>query len=230
LCKTSLWALPLLLLIPSARFGGNRKRAGYILAAILATLASIALWREISRGAFEAVPAAGLAHGIDLSGNLHLLAGHPLSFLLHLTNLTGELPNVVRSFVGAFGWDRFSLPIWTCFIYLAIPLAAGCLGWLGKPFTAAERTILCAVAAASAIGIYCMLFVVDGVYKDGRFSFRTAGVQGRYFIPCCFAGFLALQQRAVAVKARLLVPVVVSAATLYTLACLALVVRHYYYL
>ncbi len=228
MCKTSLWALPLLLLIPAGRFGGNWKRAAYLFAVILASFGGIVLWRWISRGAFEAIPAVGLAHGVDLRGNLHMLAGNPLSVLLHLTNLAGELPNVVRTFVSGFGWDRFSLPQWTCFAYLTIPLAAGCIGWIGKPFTAGERAILCAVAAGSAIGIYFMLFVVDGVSRDGRFSFRTAGVQGRYFIPCCFAGFLALQLRAVAMKARILVPMVVSAATLYTLACLALVVHHYY--
>jgi len=229
LCKTSIWALPLLLLIPSTQFGGNWKRAGYVLAAIIATVAAVALWRELSRHAFAGFVATASARGIDVPGNTHVLASHPLSFLRRLvTEVHYGYQSLISSFVGSFGWLEFSPPLWTCFALLTIPLAAGCVEWTRKPFTAAERTVLYLVAAGAAMGIYCMLFVVDGIYAGGRFSFLSAGVQGRYFIPFCLAGFLGLKQNAFTLKSQVLLSMVVPAATLYTLVCLGLVVKYYY--
>ena len=45
MCKNSVWALPLLLLIPASQFNGRRQRAAFVLTAILATVAALVLWR-----------------------------------------------------------------------------------------------------------------------------------------------------------------------------------------
>jgi hypothetical protein len=70
LCKNSVWALPVLLLIPTERFGTTRKRVAYLLAATVLALAAVVLWRHLTRDAFEDYRVAELSRGIDVYANI----------------------------------------------------------------------------------------------------------------------------------------------------------------
>jgi uncharacterized membrane protein len=229
LCKGSLWALPLVLLIPSARFGGNWKRAGYVMGAALSLIVAVALWRAVNRDANLAFFAAGLARGIDMQGNTQIIVCNPFGFMRHIvTWLHYGFSELIRHFVGAFGWRQFGPPAWTSFVLLTLPLAAGCTEWTRKPFTATDRIVLSLVFAGAAIQTYCLLFIVDGTYDRGQYDFASAGVQGRYFIPFCLAGFLALKQSAVTLKSRVLTPIVLSAETIYAVVSIGVLWQSYY--
>ena len=71
---------------------------------------------------------------------------------------------------------------------------------------------------------YLALFTIDGVYDKGRYSFESAGVQGRYLIPFCLAGLLLLKQKKITVTSRVLQPVVLCVSTAYAALSLAVVV------
>jgi hypothetical protein len=101
-----------------------------------------------------------------------------------------------------------------------------------KPFFGRERGVLLLVFLAGAVFVHAAIFLSDGTLCGGnldRLCFAaTAGVQGRYFIPFCLAGFLALRQnRTNMTQARLLVLVTVGGA-IQASAALALIRSTFY--
>jgi uncharacterized membrane protein len=225
LCKNSLWALPLVLLISVSQFGGKARRASFVLGVTLATMIAALSWRTMTSAAFAQYAAADLARGVDFFTNARLLAIHPLKILSDLVifpDPSAYIPNLIRQFIGTFGWEFHLLPL--SFPYLEMLLVVACIERNPKPFTIAERSILFMVFAAALIQTYAMLFVIDGTSRNGHYSFWAAGVQGRYLIPFCLAGFLILKQDAITVPTRVLAPVVLLASTLC--AVLALVTVH----
>src|SRR6185312_10678787 len=229
LCKNSLWALPLLLLIPRTQFRDKRRRLIFLLAVTVVTITGTFAWRTITSDAFAQYAAADLSRGVDFYANARILANHPLAVFEDLVVFAGpgaSIPGLIRQFVGTFGWDFHPLPL--TFAYVELLLVVGCIERNPKPFTIGERTILFITFAAALIQVYAMLFVIDGAWQAGHYGFRAAGVQGRYLIPFCLAGFLPLRQNAITVPSRILAPAVLFASTLYALLSLVIIGGFFY--
>jgi uncharacterized membrane protein len=227
LCKNSLWALPLLLLIPGSQFKDKRRRAAFLLGVTLTTALGFVCWRALTSDAFAQYAAAELHKGVDFYANARLLAIHPVKIMLDLAMSPDQrVPDLFRQFVGTFGWGFNQLPL--SLPYLEILFVVACIELSPRPFTIIERAILFLVFAAALIQTYAMLFVIDGTVRNGHYAFWAAGVQGRYLIPFCLAGFLALRQNAITVPTRVLAPVVLAASTGYGLLTLATINGFFY--
>jgi len=233
LCKNSYWALPLLLLIPSRQFSSKWRQAAYIIAVTLITLSVIVVWRELTSDAFAGFRAAAEStKGTDIYANAREFVSHPF---LVLRDITAGPPHakplfhlrmMMNEFVGVFGWQMHDLPM--RFVYLSALFAVAFLELSPKQFTFAERILLLGVFFGALLETYFLLFAISGTNQNGQYAFWSAGVQGRYVIPYCLAGFLALKQTSLQVSSRVLAPIVLSTATLYGLLSLGTIAGYYY--
>ena len=229
LCKNSLWALPLVLLIPVSQFGGKARRASFVLGVTLVTMIAVLSWRAMTSAAFAQYAAADLSRGVDFYANARLLAAHPFKIIGDLiipSGLQTCIPNVIHQFIGTFGWGFNLLPL--SFPYLGMLLGVACTELSPKPFMIVERAILFGIFVAALIQTYAMLFVIDGASGSGHYGFKAAGVQGRYFIPFCLAGFLAIRQKSITLPSRILAPIVLFVSTLCALLSLAVINGFFY--
>jgi uncharacterized membrane protein len=143
------------------------------------------------------------------------------------SRLLAHLVQLLHGFVGAFGWDKFGLPGWTQLCYVFLLLSIAVLEPICKAFTIPERLLLICVSLGALIGTYVVLFIVDGKYADGQYSFWSAGVQGRYLIPYALVGLLALKQDRMNVSSAVMAPVVLAGCTLYAVASIWCVAAYY---
>ena len=233
LCKFSIWALPLLWLIPVSAFLNRRAWFAYIGAVSICMVGALLIWNGIASANIEALRAARLAHGIDISANARLVVAHPLAFARQLLALVhSNYRSEVRQFIGAFGWTQLSLPFWVRPLYLLLLALVAAVGFSTKPFLAWERGVLLLVFLAGFVFVHAVIFVSDGTLCAGnseRLCFdSSAGVQGRYFIPFCLAGLLTLRQNRVNLPQATLLAVVTGVGTLHALFALALIRSTFY--
>jgi uncharacterized membrane protein len=233
LCKFSIWALPLLWLIPASAFKNRREWLVYIGAVSICMVGGLLIWNGINSVNMEALRAARLAHGIDISANARLVSAHPLAFVRQLLALVhSHYKSEVRQFIGAFGWTQLSLPFWVRPLYLLLLALVAAAGFSAKPFLGWERGILFLVFLAGFVFVHAAIFVSDGTLCAGnldRLCFdSSAGVQGRYFLPFCLAGLLTLRQNRANLPQVTLLALVTAAGTLHALAALALIRSAFY--
>jgi hypothetical protein len=62
------------------------------------------------------------------------------------------------------------------------------------PFTRGDRVIVVCVFIGALVETYAAILVLDGTHRSGRYSFWSSGFAGRYMLPYCLAGLLALKQ------------------------------------
>jgi uncharacterized membrane protein len=233
LCKFSIWALPLLLLIPVSAFRSWRVWLAYIGAVSICMIGALLIWNGVDSANVEAFHAARLTYGIDMSANVRLMAAHPFAFAQQLLDLfeSNWGPELMQ-FVGAFGWGRFSLPPWVALLYLLLLVIVASTEFSTKPFRRWERGVLFLVFLAGAVFIHALIFVSDGTICGGsleRFCFESsAGVQGRYFLPFCLAGFLTLRRNRTNVPQITLLSLVTGIGTIHAVAALALIRSTFY--
>ena len=253
LCKNSWWALPLLLLIPAAQFGGRSKRAAYLITATVLSITLLITWRHLSDRALADFRMAGLAKGIDLDFNTRQIASHPLG-VLHdvlampyrddppivnnvsksassntiapVVTFVVHMERLMKGFVAGIGWTFIKTPVRPLYLLLLFVIAF--IERSPKPFSAMERVVLGVVFTGALVGTYLVLFAIDGKTENGHWSFWSVGVQGRYLIPYCLAGFLLLKQDAIHTSSRVLAPLVLGACALYGVVSLGVLARAYY--
>ena len=234
LCKTSFWALPLLLLIPASTFKSRPARLAYVAAVCLCVVAALLIWNGIASGNVEAFRAARLTRGIDITANVRHVAAHPLAFSWQLLNwFRTHYKSELAQFLGGFGWTRFALPLWVRTLCLLLLVVVAATESSAKRFLVWERAVLFLVFLTGAVFVHAAIFVSDGTLCPGsldRLCFNaTAGVQGRYFLPFCLAGLLTLRQDRVNLPPATLFSLVTVAGTLHALAALALIRSTYYF-
>jgi uncharacterized membrane protein len=234
LCKFSVWALPLLFLIPVSAFPSRRAWLAYIGTVALCMAGVLAIWNGIDSANIAAFRAARLSSGIDVSANVRLAAAHPLTFARQLLGLMHSgYRSEAMQFIGVFGWTKFSLPFSVGLAYLLLLVLVAATEVSNKPFCGWERAVLLLVFLGGVAVIHAMLFVSDGTLCAGdptRLCFdASAGVQGRYFLPLCLAGLVALRQTRFNVSSATLLALVMGAGTLQALAALA-AIRAVFYL
>ena len=233
LCKFSIWALPLLLLIPASAFKKRWAWLAYLGAVSLCMVGALLIWNGISSANVEALRAARLTHNIDISANARLVAAHPLAFARQLlafvhSNYRSEL----RQFLGAFGWTKFSLPLWVRSLYLLLLVFIAAAEFSTKPFLRWERGVLFLVFLGGTVFVHAVVFVSDGTICGGNLAQlcfdSSAGVQGRYFIPFCLCGLLTLRQNRANLPNTTLLALVTGVGTLHALAALAIIRSAFY--
>ena len=231
LSKNSYWALPLLLLVPARQLGGRSNKAVFITVVVAATLGAEVVWSSLCHDSMLLFQQVARSYGIDPQANGLLLARHPLNALAAVFGSSHFLHHVgglVRGFVAVFGWEKFSLPVWTHTCYFIALLAVAFLEPISADFSVAERLLLALVCLGALIGTYCVLFIVDGIYANGQYSFWSAGVQGRYLIPYSLVGLLALKQSRLNIPSVRLARPFLAGCTFYAVASLLKVVIFYY--
>jgi uncharacterized membrane protein len=185
LCKVSPWAFAALLLIHPKAFASRRAWIAYIAVVALAMIAAISAWQTLSRGNVDAFIASRQADGIDMAARTHYIATHFVTFACTAgAYCVRHLPRYLVMFVGGFAWTRFHLPLWVqpvCLLMLVIVAATEAAS---KPFSRVERLLWASVFAISVAFLHTVLYISDGM----------DGIQGRYFIPFCLFGLLALRQ------------------------------------
>jgi hypothetical protein len=133
----------------------------------------------------------------------------------------------VGQFLGVFGWTKFGLPPWARLEYLLLLVAVAATELPTKPFRGWERGILLLVFLGGALFVHAMIFISDGTRcaggTGGMCFGSSAGVQGRYFLPVCLSGLLALRQGRFNVSSSALLALVMGAGTLQALAALVLI-------
>lgn len=229
LCKNSMWALSLLLLIPHSRFRSKTEHVGFLAGTTMLVVAVLLLWRSLTSDALGYYAAWELSKGLDLYGNAHLFIVHPLQMMHDLLigpETLAHVRNILYQFTGTFSWGFYLLPF--SLPYLAMLFVVAVAEPSQTPFAFPERAILCLTFVAGLIQIYAMLFIIDGTYTRGHYAFRFAGVQGRYLIPFCLAGFLTLKQKQFTLPSRILTPAVLCASSLCGLLSLATINGFFY--
>ena len=234
LSKFSIWALPLLFLLPVSSFKGRRAWLAYIGSVSIAMVLVLLIWGQICSDNTEAFRVARLIRGVDISANVRLVVAHPLVFARQLFDLAHtHYKSELAQFLGGFGWTRFALPLWVRAPYLLLLIFVAFTEFSAKPFLLWERGILLMVFLGGLIFVHAAIFVSDGRLCPGqldRLCFAIpAGVQGRYFLPFCLAGFLILRQSRINLPQVTLLAVVLSIGTLHNLAALALLRSNFYF-
>ena len=222
--------------IPLSRLcvlAGAAPASAYIGAVAICMGVALLIWNGIDYANVEEFRAARLTHGIDVSANARLVAAHPVAFARQLLALIqSDYRSEVREFLGAFGWTKFSLPLWVRSLYLLLLVVAAVTERANKPFLGWERGVLFLLFLAGAVFVHAAIFVSDGTVCAGnpdRLCFdSSAGVQGRYFIPFCLAGPLTLRQNRANLPQVTLLAVVMGIGAIHALAALALIRSTFY--
>jgi uncharacterized membrane protein len=233
LSKSSIWALPLLMLLPASGFRSRLTWLAYIGAVSTCMIGGLLIWNGITSHNMDALRAIRLTQGVDISANVRLVVAHPLNFAGHLLGMMlVNLKLEGGQFIGIFGWTRFSLPFWAKSLYLLLILLVAAIERSPKPFLRWERGVLFLVFLAGVVFVHAAMAVSDTTLCGGTLRIlcadRYTGVQGRYLIPFCLAGFLTLQQSRVKLPRVNLLAVVTGVGTLHALASLALIWSTYY--
>jgi uncharacterized membrane protein len=228
LCKFSIWALPLLWLIPASAFPSRRAWLSYIGGISICMLGALFIWNGINSASMEALRAARLAHGIDIGANVRLISAHPLAFTRQMLTLVhANYKTELRQFIGAFGWTNLSLPFWVRPLYLLLLVVVAAYEFPTKPFRRWERGFLLLVFLAGLAFVHVVIFISDGTVCANnleRLCFASsAGVQGRYFIPFCLAGLVILRQKRANLPQFHLLAFVAGAGTIHAVAALILI-------
>jgi uncharacterized membrane protein len=233
LCKFSIWAMPLLFLVPITAFASRRAWLAYICAVAVCMVGAVAIWNAVDSANVSAFSAARLTHGIDVPANLRLVSAHPLTFARQLAGrMRTDCKMELGQFAGEFGWTSLSLPQWVRASYLLLVLMVAIVEFSPKPFRFWERGVLLLVLLGGIVFVHAIIFISDGTLCSGdpsRLCFdQSNGVQGRYFLPICLAGLVALRQRWFNLPRATLLGLVTGFGALQALAALVLIGKFFY--
>jgi uncharacterized membrane protein len=185
LCKISPWAFGALFLIRPKAFASWRAWIAYIAVVAVAMIAAMFAWHALSRGNVDAFIASRQADGLDIAARTHYIVTHLVTFGYTAgAYCVRHLPRYLVMFVGGFAWTRFHLPLWVQPLCLLMLVVVAATEAASKPFSRLERLLWAFVFAISVAFLHIILYISDGM----------DGIQGRYFIPFCLFGLLALRQ------------------------------------
>lgn len=234
LCKSSIWALPLLWLIPVSTFKNRRSWLAYITATSLCMVGALLIWGRITSGNMEAFRAIrSVVAGIHVSANIQLATAHPIEFGRYLLAMIHSAYKVeLGHFLGAFGFAKVSLPFWVRSLYLVLLLLVAVTEYSAKPFQLWERAVLLLVFLGAGVLLHAVLSVTDTTLCGGSlgsscFDYLPV-VQGRYLIPFVLPGLLALQQNRLRLPRVNLLALITGAGAVHAIAALALIRSTFY--
>ena len=220
LCKSNLWFVLLLLLIPSSKFGSLKRKLLAGGAAVAVVVLVSAAWQTAVHDNMMALVRAKTALDIDVNSNLRFILHQPGVFLASVGRSGRLLGDVYATqFVGCLGWLSVSLPKWLVESYLGFLLIAALVSEVRVKLTAGNRLICAVVVAGSLVSVFALLWVFEmrqeylATAVASLHRGAVQGVQGRYFIPFAPLLFLLLPNTRIRVKTSWIVA-----------ACIAMVV------
>jgi uncharacterized membrane protein len=235
LCKASIWALPFIFLVSSSQFSSKRRYLAYIAAGACGLVVTLAVWQMMNHANLEELRIARLARGIDMPANTRMIVHHPLAVLRNILDLIQlNMNTYIAQFIGAFGWAKFRLPLALRIPYLLLLIFVAATERLCKPLGIYERVILLGGFLLAVLTIHVVIFFSDATCAGdqagvaNRCFEASAGIQGRYFIPFCLAGLLALNQQRFNFSSQRLMRLVAGVASFTALISLWMISLFYY--
>lgn len=177
--------IPLLFLIPRARFKSNGHYLSFIVSCFGLTTTMAFLWSRVVL--FLYLPAS-LGETPDPEAQIGFILSDPFRYLLIFTStIDSKLENITQQLIGVLGWLDTPLPLW---FYLMSYTAIGLVSLFDQ--TSAIRLRFCAkfiILAVITVGIF---LIFTGLYIKWTSvgSPVVMGIQGRYFIPLSFLFWL----------------------------------------
>lgn len=236
LCKFNPWFVLLVLIIPSAKFGGQKRKmaSAAILLGIIVLVS--ALWQLADRANVVVFEAGRANLGIHVQDNLRFVLHHPMVFLVAVGRTLRQFRvDFATEFVGYFGWLSIPFPLWLVITYIALLIAAGLVSGSTTRFSLRSRLICASVVVGSTISIFALLWGFEmtptffAIEVAGVHPAFAPGVQGRYFIPLAPLLLLLLSSDKVRWNSRLIVAGSIAIILLSNGVALALERRVYYY-
>jgi uncharacterized membrane protein len=218
-CKISPWAFLAILLIPRDRFASRRAWIGYMSAVAAGMVVAILVWQLASYGSLDALRVRRLESGIDTTAHVKFIVTQSVRFAVSAAEYcVRHASRYAVQFAGGFGWSKSWMPVWFPRTALLLLIIVAATEAASKPFSPWERVILVAVFLISTAFLHTIIYVTDGF----------DGVQGRYFIPFCFFGLLAIRQNKLVLSNAVLGVIVVATGVIHGIASLAFIWgRHY---
>jgi uncharacterized membrane protein len=182
-CKLNFMLVPLVLLVPRARWRDAGWQLGTLGATCAAAVVTFALWQRFGATSAETSPLVAA----DYAANVHYLLHAPHVFLDRLgASLKLNWWFYIDSFVGRLGWlDVYLWP--PAVVAYAGALVVAALAAPAPPALTWPRRGLCLGIAGGLVGVTFLVFwVVATPVRITDFAMGTSyieGVQGRYFIP-----------------------------------------------
>lgn len=169
--------LLLFFLIPSSKFGGNKRKLLTFVTVSLPILMVSAIWNFIAKNWY--VPSISQ---VSVQGQISFIILHPFNFMyLLLSTLAGNLTSYLMMFVGTLGWlnNPVYLPTWLICAYLFILILVSLLDKKDKIIQLNQKII--SLITFSLISL--LMLAVEYITYTPVGQNVIIGVQGRYFIP-----------------------------------------------
>lgn len=170
----------MVLLIPTRRFGGSKRRAAALGPFFAANLAVILLWAPQTSGLDAALREDG---DVSARRQVAYLRGNPAAVVRVAANeFAADAWRMVRSFVGSrLGSKDVKLSGWFIDVYLACMLLA-CWSGGDAPERPPLRKLVVWVLVPAGISI-ALIGLLNYLYWTPIGANRIQGMQGRYLIP-----------------------------------------------
>lgn len=185
LCKQIMFVfLPLVLLIPQARFTSPKVAAGFKAAFMMAPLLLYGIWQTIIH---DVDMKSVFSKHQDPTAQVAFVLHHPLHFLevLWNTHFFTYGDTITRSFMGTFGWGDVGISelfvtvgyIGLFLVVIAYPYRLE-RAWVSNR----QKLLLLAVGITYAVAVSAALYA----YYNPVGAPVIAGIQGRYLLPLAF--------------------------------------------
>lgn len=176
LCKHYFLLIPLIFLLPSAKFKTNRGYFVCILGTLLVSVVGILFWQNIVNGLY-----VDLNANANASAQLAFILKNPLSYLaVILKTLIVKIPRIIITMVGVLGWQDTRLDFMTYILYpmmILLSIAAE------KPhefkFEGWQKLILVLDIIFAVFVIFTTMYLMWSQVG----SPVIYGLNGKYFIP-----------------------------------------------
>lgn len=184
--------VPLLLLIPVARFSSRKMRYTFFASAFLVATLSYSAWAALSHD--STAFAENVSNGANIERQIDGIVHSPIEFAktLSRTYFTSDGDYIYESFAGNFGWLNAPLNFPTVLlVYLTVFLAvfSSWKGQRGLHYSHGLYGNLTLLAVGLLVALAVSVALYAAYTAVGAPVIR--GIQGRYFMPLIFLALLA---------------------------------------
>ncbi len=194
LCKFNLFALALLFLIPGGRFGSVRRQALMLAGISLAAICSAGAWQASNQRNIHEFALSRQGRNIDTVANFRFVRQHPVRFALAMAKTVRHPRELLKQFVGTFGWLNWPLRYRVTLGYIALLFLLGTQRHvLIRPFGLRDRTLLIGTFAATMLALDILIWTFEtnaDALRQAAGGEISLGFQGRYLIPLAMLPFL----------------------------------------
>ena len=201
LCKADFALLPLLVLIPTAKFGSVRRRITFLAVCVAGALATTAFWQYLNRVNLQLFAESARAElQVQFPDNIWYIY-YNTGYVINALGRELAYRSWVHAneLVGTFGWLFVQLPEWAVITYLGLLLCAGIASLSDLSLSWFQRGVSSLVVLlGSASCILAMWLATPNFYIQDTILHDVGtlyGIQGRHFIPFVFPFLLLFSNR-----------------------------------